>query len=299
MTRRLNRRKGLSATGLDRHMAAMTEYDRSVLTLSQQKTKVRIGGETQEMTIADAVNRSTVQSALQGNSHAQWLIQHQTAEASAKREAEKALQRHNLEILYTYNSRAIRAAKAAGQPTELILPHPDDIDFSIETGPAIRGPADEADWLVCLSMARLRDALLLQDALDRALRGERSKIDFVPFDAASIALMIDLGLPSRLRLDVDTRFHRWRDYSTRPLRQLLKDVRAGWHSCGLDIARGTPSLAARFMEDLLCLLVESVRHLRRAKNDPGEVRAIEADLIHGLQRLGRAIRASARPSSSA
>lgn len=291
MTRAPKNRIGSAGNTRDRHMAALTDFDRSLLTLSHQSTKVRIAGETQTMTIQEAVAWRTAQSALEGNSHAQWLFQHQTAEAARRLEEEKAAERAALEEFFLAQTRRLRAATSAGHPTDLILPHPDDIDFSLTTGPAIRGPASEEEWLDCVASARMRDAWLVQDAFDRALQGRRRSPNHVSFDSGCIAILIDLNLPKRLRLTLGQWVNRRWHLARLPMRQLLKDCRKAWLACGIDVARGTHALAPRYMEDLVGLLFSAMQRVRAAKDDSGAVREAVEDIERGVRQIARAMQA--------
>lgn len=294
MTRVPKARKGSSGSTRDRHMDPLTDVDRSFLSLSQQTTKVRIGGESQNMTILEAVTFRTAQTALEGNSHAQWVFLDQTRDATRRTEEEKASQRATLADLFFAQVRRIRAAESSGRPTDRILPHPDDIDYSIATGPAIRGPITAEDWADCLATVRLRDAWLVQDALDRALQGQRRNPKHVPFDSGSIAMLIDHSLPRRLRLSDDEWVHRRWHLTHVPMRQILKDCRAAWLACGIDIPRGTLALSPRFMQDLVTLLFTAARRVREAKDQRGVLREVEEEVALGIRQIVRAGRAEGK-----
>lgn len=257
----------------------MSEHDRAVLAVGRRLAKVRIGGETREVSVHEAVAMRTSQSALEGNSHAQWLALKMFADAEHKAAAEKAAERRALKHLYLHQHRRLRAALAAGEPTDLILPHPDDIDFTSATGPAIRGPACVQEWQDTLTTARIRDAYLKQDALDRALTQCRRKASFVPFDAASLATMINLSLPERLRLsDCDLVSRRMADAAL-PIRVLLKQCRAHWQAAGYDMPRGSPSLSPTIMRDLFHVLATVFTRFNDGGMNPRQIPALarEAD----------------------
>lgn len=88
-----------------------------------------------------------------------------TAEQAHAREVRE---RNEYWSAYQAAARAVIAERTAkGEAEPEVLPHPDDIAIDWETGPRFIGPLDEDELKKFQETQRLRDALLMQDVLDR------------------------------------------------------------------------------------------------------------------------------------
>lgn len=219
---------------------------------------VREGTETRDMPIIDAVFRKQSATALGGNAYAQKhkIEQYKHAERERRQKIAKDIE------LYTYYVETRRAeiaeAKAKGQPHPDPLPHPDDVVIHPEKGVRFIGPFTEEGRAWVEENARVRDALIMQDALDWRMAGKVDSTD--PLDQPSSALAFAQGLnlcvPERYRLSELMMAIRMDRYRTWSKRKLLKEVYRAWRSLGVRVPRGRAFPPLRYAKQTMDGIVE-------------------------------------------
>ncbi len=158
-----------SGPGSAKGPVTATEIDRIAHRIAQQPVRLRSGDGTREVPAAEAILLATAKSAGEGNSHAAWLMLEQFRRAEERLAADDAELRALAASFRLGQTLRIARAKAAGEDATRILPHPDDIDPDHPGGARITGPSTDAEWDAALRSVRVREAWLLQHALDRSL----------------------------------------------------------------------------------------------------------------------------------
>ena len=154
----------------------------------------------------------------------------------------------------------IERAKRNRLPLPDPLPHPDDI--VIEPGRAVRvnGPIDEAEAEKYDESCRMRDTLLLQDAVDQKVEQTQQEGDgaYQAGGAVVFALWLNRRLPKRFQLSESAFVWRTMRNQATSKRELLRSVHQSWRSLGRQMPRGKrfASLTVvvgclRFFEDMM------------------------------------------------
>ena len=124
-----------------------------------------------------------------------------------------------------------------------LLPHPDDVVIDDETGVRFIGPVDEAQAAKLDETIKVRDILIMQDALDRCL-AEDPDGDDQPGSALLLAMILDKSVPARFRLAKAEWSERMIRYNRMPTRALLKTVYGAWKALGATGTKRPPAPAA-------------------------------------------------------
>jgi hypothetical protein len=219
---------------------------------------VREGTEIGDMPIIDAVFRKQSATALGGNAYAQKHKIEQYKHAERERR-QKIAEDIELCTYYVETRRAeIAEAQAKGQPLPDPLPHPDDVVIDYEKGVQFIGPFTEEGRAWVEENARVRDALIMQDALDWRMAGKVDSTDPLdqPGSALAFAQVLNLGLPERYRLSELMMVIRMDRYRTWSKRKLLKEVYRAWRALGMRFPRGRTFPPLRFAKETIEDIVE-------------------------------------------
>ena len=246
---------------------------------------VREGETIREAPAIEAVIQSQVASACKGNALAQKDIINRHERATAE---QRKIIEAEIEAWENYIAKArkeIAAAERLGEQPPLLFPHPDDIYIDRETGVRFVGPFDEESLAQVEETCRIRDTLLMQDALDQRAWNKPDSDD--PLDGPGTALLfaqvLNDGLPGRFKLDDSSLIGRMMRLECIPKRQLLRDLYQGWQSIGLSTRRGRLFPPLRYGKTIVALLLELVRRVRNGHLDgsstPEDIEADLADLI--------------------
>ena len=215
-----------------------TRLDAEALRIGAQIRDVRIGGSIESLTMTELVIRKQVESAISGSPLAQKSFL-ERADRSERLQSEVIdLICDNFELMREAQAKRIAMAKARGEDTTLILPHPDDIVIERGKGVRIVGPVDEEDFKRTMNTVHVRDAFLYQDSLDASSYPKAFKRPAVLGEPLCFASILNNALPSRLRLsdiEIVLRMERLR---SRTRRDLLKATRAAWIKAGVRRRRG-------------------------------------------------------------
>jgi len=215
----------------------------------------------------DALARAAFAGAVKGNARSQALVFDLLRKGDEARAQE--IRRSN-EFWRNYKNRIsaeIEEAKKRGIPAPAALPHPDDILIDYEKGPQFLGPIDEAEHKTMQDTVRCRDVLIMQDALDR--RSEGMGYDEVG-SAELLAMVLEHGVPQRLRLSETEWVFRAMKYENMPKRVLLKLLHESWGKIGRPLPRGFVFPDLSWMKSRLEQCFAIMRELRELPQ-PGEI----------------------------
>lgn len=201
---------------------------------------VREGTESREMAAIEAVIRKQYASALQGSAYAQKHIieRYGWAEREAREERLRSIE--VWEAYIVEHQDAISRAKERREALPTPLPHPDDIVIDYEKGVQFKGPFNEDELARLESSIKIRDILIMQDALDRreAEYSNTDDPDQRPGTALLFAMALNQNIPKRFSLsDVEILLKMSR-YDATPKRVLLKELYRAWREVGASARRG-------------------------------------------------------------
>lgn len=265
----------------------------NVLVLKEAKraVTVREGEEVKTMTALEAVLRSQYATAtIKQNAYAQKHIIERCSRAERER---KRQIRQSIDFWTQYiaeGREAIAEAKRKGEPPPTLLPHPDDVILDRVNGVRLVGPLSEDDVRNLEEICRLRDVLLMQDALDQRQWPEQVNDSLDGRGGALLfAIMIDRFVPDRYKLDDGVFMLKTMRYQGIPKRQLLKDLYRGWRSLGMHLPRGKvfpPLRAAKLMLELYFEVRQRMKDGRLDVDNktPEEIQAEIVELILERQR---------------
>jgi hypothetical protein len=232
--------------------------DALVLAEAERRVTIREGDETREITAVEAVQRSQLVSATKGSPHAQrnFLDRYGAAELRKRRQIEK-----QNEIWRQYVTRTrdeIAEAERNGDPPPNPLPHPDDVIIDHERGVRFVGPIDEEGATRFEETCRLRDILLMQQALDEREAGHPTRVDsnYEPGAALLLATILNESLPPRMRLSDQRLIIKLMDHETLTKRELLKRLYREWRALGYNFRRGAVSASMSFVRARLEFLYD-------------------------------------------
>jgi Family of unknown function (DUF5681) len=206
----------------------------------QRRIPVREGDEIREIPAIQAVMLSQLKSATGGSAYAQ---KHYIQRFDwAERENRERIARE-IEVWEEYVSiqrRLISDAQAKGQPLPSPLPHPDDVIIDYETGVRFVGPLCDEDVARMQETLKVRDALILQDELDRREISNAKSEDPLdgPGTAMVWAMILNQSVPKRFRLSEGRLLLQVTRYQSMPKRVLLKEVYRSWRAIGARARRG-------------------------------------------------------------
>lgn len=241
----------------------------AILAIANRPVPVREDGEVSWISMREATLRATFANAAKGNARSQAIAIGLLQKVD---EAETIERRVSIEVWTNYKrvmSDKIAAAERRGEPPPKILPHPDDIVIDHLSGPRFLGPMDEVEEARFLETLRLRDVLIMQNALDQrsahTLDGEPVT---EPGLAEVIAMLLDDGLPPRMKLSMGKWAFRALQFESMPKRALTKHLYQTWRQLGHAVRRGFvfPPLGRGIEQIQIRFLL--VRDIASGKLDP-------------------------------
>jgi hypothetical protein len=240
--------------------------ERSLLSATGKRIKVRQDGKESEIAIGDAIIQKQAQSALAGSTHAQGQILRGIfrAEQAARKKAKFDVA-HGKDIR-AYYRKELRNWVKAGKDPKLCVPHPDDIKIEEGVGWSVSGPVDQADLNQVLKQREERDLFYGQAKLEERL-ADRSNIDQKPQHPTdrpgTIALvtfhMIDRMLPERFKATFTDILALESKFARMTKRDLLKHMHEGWRSAGHRVPRGRQLPEFEVFLDLTDELAEQMK----------------------------------------
>lgn len=271
------------------HIPPYTDQKRKVYEFSNGKRKVRSGGETKVMTNTDLVRVKQFEAAMAGNSNAQRDYLRQDEEATLAREH---YIRTTCESWSDYIERFHQVAERARdrkEPPLTWLPHPVDIRIDWANGVMINGPIDEVGRKRCEGLARFRDALFIQQAMEDA-------DNCVPMDerpsrggALVHAMQVNLQLPLSFRLsdiEVTLRVMRLQGLSKR---NAFVACRAAWRAAGFQMPRGQHYGSLEAVTRMYGAFADYANALRREEEDDIVLEELIQACLAAVQNFGASI----------
>lgn len=244
--------------------------------------KVREGDEVRELSAIEAVFRAQYASALKGSPYSlrSSIDRYDRAERERRQQIADEIE---LWKQYVELKRwEIADAESKGDPAPEPLPHPDDVVLDREKGVRFSGPFTEWEFERLQDTLRLRNILIMQEALDQRSPTAIELDD--PLDqfgsAMSFACYFNENVPDRFKLGQTEILLRFDKFMMTPKRILLKDLYRTWREYGRSFPRGFTFPPLRFATTMFETLPEFVKLLQKAANGecaPGEYeeRAIE------------------------
>lgn len=217
----------------------MSDLDTTVEALARKKLRVQKGGHSVEISSMEAVLQKPLATAMAGGSHAQGQFIENVRRSEKARRAviDKAVEdwtrikQHQIREFQRYREQY-------GADPE-IYPHQDDIVIDASTGVRIVGPLNREDYKRAMKTIRLVDAYLLQDALDWARQGRRKNVTIERGDPCFMAMLLNQGLPPRLRRKGAWMIARRITLAARSKRDLLRETHQAWKLAGEPRPRGS------------------------------------------------------------
>lgn len=231
--------KGRPKTVKDEFSLADQRTLNMILDVADRTVPVRENGEVKYMTMREVAVNALFNKGAKGDPRALATVFALTQRGDIARALEIKKQNVFWQNYKDVETARILQAKARGEPTPQPLPHPDDIVIDHERGPRFIGPMTAQEQASLEHRLRLRDILILQDALDRRsakrLNGEPLT---EPGAAELLAWVYEFFMPPRLRLSHGEWL--WRIMKAEQLSKpaLLKRLYAEWRAVGHPRPRG-------------------------------------------------------------
>ena len=208
-----------------------------ILQEAERMVTIREGEETRQMPAIEVVLRTQTKAAANGNAYAQKHVIERFTWADRERQEEIEVSNAFWRRYVDWHRKQIAEADDRGEPSPAPLPHPDDVVIDKEKGVHFIGPVDES-WAAKLEETiKVRDILIMQDALDHCLADD-CESDDQPGSALLFAMLLDKSVPARLRLSKAEWSERMMRYDRMPKRALLKAVYGAWKELGRRVPRG-------------------------------------------------------------
>jgi hypothetical protein len=219
---------------------------------------VREGDKTHQLSAIEGVLRAQYAAALKGSTYAQKHILERYDRAEGGQRQQIAEEVEQLRGIVAW-LRATRAeAERQGEPSPMPYPHPDDVVIDIDTGVRIVGPIDEEEARKVEETCKMRDVLLMQDALDQRMAVWREGDD--PLDRPGTALVfaqqLNGSVPARYRLSEFEIVCSMLRRGATSKRELLKTVYRAWRCLGAPARRGTVFPPLRFAKEWIEMVSE-------------------------------------------
>jgi hypothetical protein len=223
-----------------------------VLKEADKLVQVRVGDKIEEITMEEALLRSEMKTAVNGNPLAQKHTLDRIRHARQQRCTEIAEDLGSWRGLVGKLRWVFAEYEVRNLPPPDIWPHPDDVIFDEEKGVSIVGPADKEQAADMSKRMRLRPILFEQNALD--VRAKRPRSDD-PLDGAGTAIalvrLIDSSLPPRCRLSESEYLNHYFEHRGKSQRILMKELRREWRSVDIPMRRGATFVSLRGCRQIL------------------------------------------------
>lgn len=222
----------------------LTPLQEALLKEASREITIAVNGRPDKVRMDEVVTRKMLQLAANGGQHAisNAIYQINMAQRLKQKKADE-------EVAFGYKFQAhqqhlLDEAIKRGHDIEAVLPHPDDIVVEEGVGYAFIGPVDEADLRVVKRDCAMRDAAILQAALEARLGPKPPEAGKEPSNHpadASALLVVQVfndALPMRFRkTDLQIAMDLMR-YEGVTKRELLKRTHQQWAALGRSKPRG-------------------------------------------------------------
>lgn len=238
-------RKGQSGNPKGRPKKSVTENsgDRStnafVLKEAERLVVVREGEKIQKISAIEAVHRAQWISAIKGNATSQKHAIDRYDQAERERRQKEAEAKEIWQRYIIFQREMIEDAKRKSKTPPTLLPHPDDIIID-ERGVRFVGPLSNEELARLEETVRMRDVLIMQDALEcrQHIYKNRKDSSDQTGTALVLALTLNQSVPERYRISDAELAFRLDCYIHMPKRLLLRELHRAWHALGVPSRRG-------------------------------------------------------------
>lgn len=259
-----------------------------ILQEAERLVTIREGEKTRQMPAIEVILRAQTKSAANGNAYAQKHMIERFMWADDERGAEIEESNESWRRYVARHRYAIAEAERKGEPPPARLPHPDDVVIDPEKGVRFIGPVDPT-WAAKLEETiKIRDILIMQDALDRCL-AEDPEGDDQPGSALLFAMLLEKSVPARFRLSKAEWSERMMRYERMPKRALLKAVYGAWNELGRRVPRGRTLPPLRWGERASATIFDMASDIQSGDEDiTGHVNVLNKLLKEGTGRKAAA-----------
>jgi hypothetical protein len=238
-----------------------------ILDEAERPITIREGEETRQMTAVEVVLRAATKSAASGNAYAQKHVIERFARADQERRAEIEASNDIWRQYVAWHRDAIAQAERNGESPPTPWPHPDDVVIDEDKGVRIIGPIDVAEVAKLEEFLKLRDVLIMQNAVDVRLSDDLNGKDR-PSTALVVASLMNDTVPMRFRLSEVEFIMRIMRYESTSKRALLKMVYRGWRELARDLRRGHTSPPLHSAIEQLDMVFDAMRQLAAGEGVP-------------------------------
>ena len=265
--------------------ASMSPHTRAlILKENGRLVTIREGDELRQMSTFDLALHAETKSAAGGNAYAQKHKIERGIRADRERRAEIEESNTFWRKYVAWHREQIAEAERNGEPPPAPLPHPDDVVIDDETGVRFVGPVDEAGLARLEQTIKVRDILIMQDALDRCL-SEDPAGDNQPGTALLFAMLLDKGVPARFRLAEAEWTERMMRYDRMPKRALFKTVYGAWKALGRRVPRGRTLPPLEWGEQAAATAFDMASEIQSGNDDiTDHINVLNALLKEGIGR---------------
>ena len=248
---------------------------------NERLVTIREGDELRQMSTFELTLRAETKSAASGNAYAQKHKIERGIQADREHRAEIEESNAFWRKYVDWHREQIAEAERKGEPPPALLPHPDDVIIDDETGVRFIGPVDEVGVARLAETIKVRDILIMQDALDRCLT-EDLEGDDQPGTALLFATLLDNSVPARFRLSKAEWTEHMMRHDRMPKRALLKAVYGAWKALGRRVPRGRTLPPLRWGEQAAATVFDMASDIQSGDDDiTGHVNVLNALLKEG------------------
>jgi hypothetical protein len=237
-----------------------------ILKENERLVTIREGDELGHMSTFELTLRAETKSAVSGNAYAQKHKIERHFWADRERRAEIEESNASWRRYVAWHREQIAEAERKGEPPPALLPHPDDVIIDDETGVRLIGPVNRAELAKLEETIKVRDILIIQDALDHCLTGDPDGDD-QPGTALLFAMLLDKSVPARFRLSETDWSLRMMRYDRMPKRALLKAVYGAWKALGRRVPRGRTLPPLRWGEPASATVLDMASIIQSGDNN--------------------------------
>lgn len=233
--------KGQSGNPNGRPKAApqLTATTEAILATADKSIITQGPDGTEQITLREALVRKAMEAALKGNAHAQKTVLAEIHRAEAIKAERIKAEVENWTAYCREGRRRLAESQEREGEAPTLIPHPDDIVIDEAEGVSFTGPATLEEYAECLFTMRERNALILQDALDR----RQEVIPRYPQSQSEHGIAFLTAMTCHRRLPVRLQIHeelrdRIDDARSMTKRDLLRETKDAWMAAGFKLPRG-------------------------------------------------------------
>ena len=277
-------------TSMRKQSPGLSAMDEAYLRNAEKQVSIREGDEIRKVQAYDAAIQAQLKAAAEGNPKALKDFLDRVDEAQERRRLSIAEEHELWRCIKANQQDRIDAAQAKGEPTELILPHPDDIMIEDDKPVWFAGPVNEDEYARHLANRDFVELMFMQSELDEREFQKRlsedpiavaqdssaeaisrhwdalthpdgTKLrpeDHADYHATALFMAYSLNglLPKRLQFSEHQVLDRLSKLGRMRQRDLLRALYRGWKSQGMPLKRGSISPPLHVMMPFMGCLFE-------------------------------------------